>query len=107
LTDLDPQWLVGVQPNGSYAIGAASLAPEQAQGVRFICPICAGNEGDETCIGHAICWFDGRGVPDGPFPSHVRWTALGASFDDLTLAPTSEIDDEHWKGSIQGGEVIS
>lgn len=53
----------------------------EAQGVEFVCPKCAG-----TLVEHrVICWSSSRGVPDHAEPKPGRWRLVGTSIEDLTL----------------------
>ena len=81
---------------------------EDAQGVKFLCPLCfAANNGP---IGtHAvICWFRDRGVPDDFSPGPGRWNPSGTGLDDLTFVPPGLTSVQlqggcNWHGYVSGG----
>jgi hypothetical protein len=81
-----------------------------AQGLLFLCPL--------TSSGHShsiLVWFADSGVPPEASPK-FRWAAHGSSIDDLTLAPSINLDvpyvDEkgvrhepscRWHGFVRAG----
>jgi len=122
LTDLEPEWVnrtgagrhqrfcdshahvdihysEGEEPGGAEDIAAAD-------GVLFLCPVCFARQG-RVGTESVLCWFNGRGVPPEELPGPGRWNASGASFDDLTLVPSVNVDHGHWHGFITNGEVTN
>ena len=122
LTELEPEW-VNVSDHGHmrfldsnshqlvhYGVeelheGEHSETQAQAQGVMFLCPVCFQRNGGAVGTEHVLLWFRDRGVPDAETPGPGRWLATGTGFEDLTLAPSVNVDHEHWHGFITNGEV--
>ncbi len=129
LIELDPEWVYDYAPSGAMRRAADShqvvhaptgaedefleypepglpqLSIGNAQGVLFLCPVCFKKNGGAAGTESVLCWFKGRGVPDSATPGPGRWDASGASFEDLTLSPSVNVDHEHWHGWIKNGEV--
>ncbi len=123
LTELDPEWVFDFNPQthgmkrAEDAHGTAHapqdgselpphmLSVASAQGVMFLCPACFKKNGGPIGTETILCWFKDRGVPDSAFPGPGRWTASGTGFEDLTLAPSVNVDHEHWHGWITNGET--
>lgn len=57
----------------------------EAQGVRFLCPLCFEKNGGEVGTHSVICWSRSRGTPEEAQPGPGRWRMDGTSLDDLTL----------------------
>lgn len=121
LTDLEPEWVYDYNVvshrhrrasdahctihTGEQALDAHTLSVENAQGVMFLCPACFVKNSGPVGTESILCWFQGRGVPADAFPRPGRWTASGTSFDDLSLSPSVNVNNEHWHGWVQNGEV--
>ncbi len=104
LTDLDPGFLYGAEDNGRFR----GFGREQAtaQGIWFDCPVCSRKPQGS----HSVrIWFKDRGVPDHLEPT-LRWSATGASFEDLTLNPSVNLNvngrTDCWHGNITAGEIV-
>jgi Family of unknown function (DUF6527) len=96
---------------------------EGAQGVLFQCPLCGQNQNAvDTSNGkgregahYVLCWFknprNAPGVPDSMEPGPGRWIASGSGIDDLTLAPSVNLDVHptdkgcKWHGWVKSGEA--
>lgn len=55
----------------------------EAQGVRFLCPLCFTRNGGPVGTHSVICWSRAAGEDAEPKPG--RWSLHGTSIDDLTL----------------------
>jgi hypothetical protein len=82
LTDLEPQFLRIENPTTYAHVDDI----HQAQGVCFLCPVCFKKNNGPVGTHSIICWFTGRGVPDGLHPVPGRWNAQGTGYHDLTFA---------------------
>lgn len=82
-----------------------SLTIANAQGILFLCPACFKKNGGPVGTESVLCWFRDRGVPPEAEPGPGRWVASGTGFDDLTLSPSVNVDNEHWHGWVKNGEV--
>jgi hypothetical protein len=88
----------------AYTVPVETLA--EAQGIRFVCPKCAGGSGHRCDVS-----FAGRGVPDHlgsqtdkGAPS--RWSVSGTGFEDLTLQPSIQlIGGCNWHGYLLNGDA--
>lgn len=58
---------------------------EDADGVRFLCPLCFGANGGARGTHIVICWSPSAPADQPPGPG--RWALVGSSIDDLTLGP--------------------
>jgi hypothetical protein len=121
LTELEPEWVYDFNPethglrraddsravvhNSEGETAAHTLTITNAQGVMFLCPACFVKNGGAKGTESVLCWFKDRGVPADALPGPGRWTAAGTSFEDLTLSPSVNVDNEHWHGWVQNGEV--
>src|SRR5262245_10080975 len=54
-----------------------------AQGVRFLCPLCFKKNGGPVGTHEVVCWSRSRGVPEDVRPGPGRWRLVGTSIDDL------------------------
>lgn len=94
-----------------YSIRVATLT--EAQGIRFLCPVCFQENGGPVGTHGVEVAFDGRGVePQQGSRNHAgapsRWGVSGTDFDDLTLTPSIDIgrgDGCRWHGFVQSGVV--
>ena len=104
LVDLEPQFLRVKTPGKEYIHADALL---QAQGVRFLCPVCYTKNNGPVGTHQVLCWFAGTGVPDSEFPKPGRWKVTGTGFEDLTLHPSVHLSGPGcgWHGWIKNGEV--
>lgn len=127
LTDLEPEWLdhydgaqrsfhgnddaltsvhrAVIHAGDEDYFPVTKIDQPRAQGVAFLCPVCFVKNNGPVGTEQVVCWFKDRGVPDDALPGPGRWTATGTSFADLTLSPSVNVDNGHWHGFIQGGEV--
>ena len=71
--------LIARTPNGSRVVRTM----EEAEGVRFLCPLCFHRNGGAVGTHAVICW--GPTVPAAIEPGPGRWTLAGTSIADLTL----------------------
>lgn len=78
LTDLEARFIVATE-NGSRP--AADMA--EAQGVRFLCPLCYTKNGGKVGTHSVICWS--RKAPEDAKPGPGRWSLHGSSIEYLTL----------------------
>lgn len=78
LTELGARLIV-ITPTGSRV--AKSFA--EAQGVRFLCPLCFTKNGGPRGTHTVICWSRGAGEDAEPGPG--RWSLHGTGIEDLTL----------------------
>jgi len=86
---------------------------EDAQGIRFLCPVCFAANGGAAGTHGIICWSSSRGVPDDAKPGPGRWTLLGTGYNDLTLGEEPGKsrsvallgDGCKWHGFVTNGEV--
>jgi hypothetical protein len=91
LTELEPQFLRLARPGELTSDGQPfswkqvdTLA--EAQGIRFLCPVCFVANKGPVGTHQVVCWSRARGVPDSETPNPGRWTLLdGTGYDDLTL----------------------
>lgn len=85
LTALDLQFIrYERRPDGVHIHNVDRI--DQAQGVRFICPLCFERNGNQRSGVHSvICWSKSRGVPDDAQPGPGRWLMRGTGYSDLTL----------------------
>jgi len=68
----------------AHHIAVATIA--EAQGVRFLCPLCFHNNSNSSIGVHSvICWSSSRGVPSYVKPLPGRWLLVGTGIDNLTL----------------------
>lgn len=68
--------------------GSSVIVPsvDQAQGVRFLCPVCFLRNGRKRPGAHSvICWSSSAGVPEITRPGPGRWRLVGTTLDDLRL----------------------
>jgi hypothetical protein len=87
---------------------------EQAQGVRFLCPLCFQANNGARGTHSVICWSRSRGVPDDAHPLPGRWALHGTSLADLTLNadPPSNarsvalLGGCAWHGHVTNGQAI-
>ncbi len=56
-----------------------------AQGVRFLCPLCFEANGGAVGTHQVVCWSRSRGVPEDATPGPGRWSLDGGSLANLTL----------------------
>lgn len=111
LAELEPAWVRWHDGNGMLEV--ASI--DDAQGIRFLCPVCyAANDGP---IGtHMVCcWSRSRGVPNDALPGPGRWQLLGSNFEDLTLGAEKDstasvklpgADGDHAHFHIASGLIV-
>jgi hypothetical protein len=110
LTELEPEWLRITAPG--HWLKVPTIA--QAQGVKFVCPVCWVTNGGRIGTHSVVCWSRSRGVGDDESPKPGRWMLVGTSFEDLTLdgdppgAARSVLltgPGCGWHGFITNGEV--
>lgn len=93
-----------------YAIRVPTLA--EAQGLRFLCPVCFQENGGPVGTHGVEVAFEGRGVAPHQ-GSHdragapSRWSVSGRGFDDLTLTPSIDLAGGGcgWHGFVTSGRV--
>ena len=78
----------------------------QAQGIRFLCPLCFAANNGPVGTHSVLCWFRGRGVPDTEEPLPGRWEVSGTGLSDLTLSPSVLITTGcRWHGWVRNGDA--
>jgi len=107
LDQLEPQFTKIGSP-GHYD-DVDSLA--DAHGVMFLCPKCFAKNGGPVGTHSILAWFRDRGVPTDEAPGPGRWIASGASYADLTLSPSINLENAgrvgcQWHGFVTNGEVV-
>lgn len=113
-----PKHLGRTLPDGSIQWGGFPSASfydvdtrDVADSVTFLCPLCFERNGGPVgthgiridFVGGKVtdeyCIHDSTGQP-------VRWSASGTSYDDLTLAPSIQVNSGcRWHGFIENGGV--
>lgn len=94
----------GLQDGADYAHEIVEPFAD-AEGLRFLCPICYTRERHEAHI--VVCWFEG--VPPNIVPGPGRWRAIGTSLADLTFVPGQRSESIRlrggcaWHGFIRHG----
>lgn len=58
---------------------------KDAQGVKFLCPLCFRANGGAPGTHRVICWSKTAGAPDKAEPGPGRWRLVGTGLHDLTL----------------------
>lgn len=84
----------------------------EAQGIRFLCPVCFKANGGSVGTHSVEVTFAGRGVGD-EFGSHnseglpSRWAVSGTGLDDLTTTPSVFLKGPGcgWHGYITNGDA--
>ena len=118
LTELEPQFLRlaregELTSDGRKFSWVDTLA--EAQGIRFLCPLCFVTNQGPVGTHQVICWSRSRGVPDDETPNPGRWTLDGTGYDDLTLngdppgnARSVQLTSGcKWHGHVTNGEVTT
>jgi hypothetical protein len=111
LIDLEPYWLRYEKRADGESFVPASMA--NAQGIRFLCPLCFSKNGGPTGTHQVICWSRARGTPDDVHPLPGRWTFEGSGFENLTFngdppggARSIQLSGGcNWHGFITNGEI--
>lgn len=82
----------------------------EANGIRFLCPLCFQKNGGAGGTHSVTCWFVGVDPLKSPGPG--RWTPSGTGLDDLSFVPgpggtpsVKLLTGCGWHGYIQGGEA--
>lgn len=125
LIELEPEWIYDFNPatesrrraddthsvshhyadsDGAMDAPLPQIEFRQAQGITFLCPACFRKNGGAIGTEQILVWFAGAPIPADIEPKH-RWNAAATSFDDLTLTPSINVNNEHWHGFITNGEV--
>jgi hypothetical protein len=109
LVDLEALFLRReVREDGVFHHAVQSLA--EADGVRFLCPLCFKVNGGRVGTHSVICWFEDR-VPDDAQPGPGRWKPQGIGLEDLTFVVGKRsnsvllIGGCAWHGFITNGEA--
>ena len=111
LTELNPQFMrYDPRPDGIYLPRVDTI--EQAQGIRFLCPVCFKTNGGRVGTHSVMCWSRSRGVSEEATPKG-RWTLHGTGYHDLTLHgdPVGSarsvllLGGCNWHGFVTEGEV--
>jgi hypothetical protein len=104
LTDLDPQFLQ-VETPGDRTVFRHVDSLEEADGIRFLCPLCFKNSGKREGVHGVMCFKPGvKGVVTGP----GRWTMAGTDYSDLTLSPSVLLlSGCGWHGFITSGSIVT
>jgi len=82
-TALQPEFLRLFNDNGESFEVVESI--DQAQGVRFLCPLCFHRNDGPRGTHSVICWSRSKGVPEHVKPKPGRWKMVGTGLHDLTL----------------------
>lgn len=85
----------------------------EAQGVRFLCPLCFEKNGGPVGTHSVLCWSRSRGTPDEVTPGPGRWALEGTGLDDLSLNADPPNTARSvlltsgcgWHGFITNGEI--
>ena len=82
----------------------------EAQGVKFLCPLCFEKNGGEVGTHCVICWFNDRNVPAGFEPGPGRWNPAGNGLHDLTFVGPGQgsvqlLGGCGWHGHVTNGEA--
>lgn len=92
-----------------YSVVVETLA--DAQGIRFLCPLCFAKNNGMVGTHEIEVTFEGRGATDKQ-GSHnksgaaVRWNVQGTGLDDLTLRPSILSEGEcGYHGYVTGGSA--
>ncbi|HEY1605638.1 MAG TPA: hypothetical protein VGF77_08555 [Allosphingosinicella sp.] len=85
LIDLEPQWLKIVDLRTRRRV--EGIAPQEADGILFKCPVCFQANGGSIGTHSIICWQPHVSQDHPPTPG--RWSFEGSSFNDLTLVAGS------------------
>lgn len=85
LRELEPQFIRHRTDEQGRQYQAPVLTIEEAQGIRFLCPLCYAANGGPIGTHGVVCWSRSRGVPDDVSPGPGRWALRGTGYDDLTL----------------------
>lgn len=102
LTELEPQFIRYKGDKHAGHSHVASLA--EAQGIRFLCPTCKVDYGDDC---HSIVLpFRGRNV-DASINGGHQWDVSGTDSSNLTLKPSVNAAGGgcRWHGWVTNGEV--
>lgn len=115
LIDLKPQF-IRYKTVGAYIYHVKVDKLEEAQGIRFLCPLCYQKNGGIAGTHSVICWSRSRGVPEEAQPSPGRWSLVGTGIHDLTLngdavggggaRSVQLLGGCSWHGFVTNGEVI-
>jgi hypothetical protein len=97
---------------GNFIVNVETLA--EAQGIRFLCPLCFAGHDDPVGVHSVICWSRSRGVPDDVSPGPGRWRLDGTGLHDLTLNADPPSDARSvqlnggcgWHGHVTDGEAV-
>lgn len=116
LTDLDARFIRYEERDGHVYIHEVDTLDE-AQGVRFLCPVCWQANKGPVGTHSVMCWSRSRGVPETATPRPGRWKLDGTGLHDLTLNGDSATDPGGgarsvllyspcaWHGHVTNGEV--
>ena len=113
LVDLEPHWMrFAQQADGKTDIRTTVDCEEaQAQGIRFLCPVCFKAKGGRIGTHPVICWSSRRGTPSRAGPGPGRWYWTTADFATLSLCGETGTDSVRlmggcgWHGYIRDGKA--
>ena len=100
--------LVTEERDQVYQIQVDTLA--DADGIRFLCPLCFKANGGATGTHSVVCWFEDK-VPDDAQPAPGRWNPVGTGIDDLTFVPGKKSNSVlllggcAWHGFVTNGDA--
>lgn len=83
LTDLDPEFVSVIDAKQFQHVDSI----EQADGIRFLCPLCYQRNGGPIGVHSVLCWKPS--VQKDITPGPGRWDMQGSGFNDLTLVAGS------------------
>jgi hypothetical protein len=96
-----------VREDAVYLTTVETLA--EADGIRFLCPLCFKNNGGKVGTHSVICWFKGK-VPDDADPKPGRWNPQGTGLHDLTFVEPGAFSVQllggcNWHGFVKNGSA--
>lgn len=111
LSELDPQFVRHEKrEDGEYQVIVDTI--EEAQGLRFLCPVCYVTNGGAIGTHSVVCWSVSRGVPDYISPGPGRWRITGTGLADVSLMEEPQrsrsvqlISGCCWHGFVTDGVV--
>lgn len=87
LLDLKPEWLALTSEREFRVLPGAGTAPDEADGIKFLCPKCYAAKDGPVGVHSVICWRPR--VPQTVQPKPGRWEFHGTDFANLSLVAGS------------------
>jgi hypothetical protein len=85
LTDLEPRFLRYEKRDDGREYFVPVETITEAQGIKFLCPICFQKNNGPVGTHGVICWSRSRGIADSVQPGPGRWRLDGVGLADLSL----------------------